>query len=77
MFTTSVEFGQTVLPASSHTITERNRRIKAALSGRANISISKDNQATSPMSGNWTSKRGEFVDANPAGIRIPTDFKKR
>jgi hypothetical protein len=65
-----------VLPASSHTISERNRRIKAALSGR-NVSISKDNQATSPMSGNWTSKRGDFVDANPAGIRIPTDFKKR
>ena len=75
MFTTSVEFGQTVIPASSHTITERARRMKLALSGRADIA--KDNQALSPISGNWTGKQNEFADLNPAGIRIPKDFKKR
>ena len=75
MFSTSVEFGQTVIPASSHTITERARRMKLALSGKADIA--KDNQAMSPISGNWTNKRHEFIDMNPAGIRIPKDFKKR
>jgi hypothetical protein len=49
--------------------------MKLALSGRADIP--KDSQAMSPISGNWTSKRQDFVDLNPAGIRIPKDFKKR
>lgn len=75
MFTTSVEFGQTVVPASAHTIHERKRRIKAALSHK--ISISKNNQTASPLSGNWTLKEPKSIDANPAGIRIPKEFKKR
>lgn len=28
------------------------------------------------MNGNWTQKQPENLDANPAGIRIPKEFKK-
>ena len=75
MFTTSYEFGQTVVPASAHTISERNRRIKAALSQQLN-NVSKDDQAGSPMSGNWTKRKQQNLNDNPAGIRIPKEFKR-
>ena len=74
MFSTSVEFGNTVVPASGHAIRERNRRMKAALSNQAHVA--KDTNS-SPISGNWTSKRYEINDLNPAGIRVPKDFKMR
>ena len=62
------------MPASSHTKEERERRMRAYLAAQNAV---KDNQAGSPISGNWSQRRVNSLSMDPAGIRIPKDFKRR
>lgn len=61
MFHTSTAFNELLFPASNHNIEERSKRYKAVTS--------------TPK---WTvKKRINALSLDPAGARIPKDFKKR